>query len=400
MKLESKRSVATRLTGIGAFLHIEVYFLKMVYFPTEKIVDIKKYCEFFVDQPDLRKANILEHLQPGVELLRPFQVSERLELQSTDHFDARIRVSGPDELSVLFWVEVKAQSTPAAVWNAAGIVHDARVHNALPLVIVPYLDPRRLADLEAQQINGVDLCGNGFINVPGRAYVQRTGNPNRFKDSRPLNNPYKGLSAMVARVLLTQPRWTSLSDLVREILSSGAELALSQASKAVSALQDDLILSKKGRTIELREPLRLLDRLGTEWRVPTFRRSQLLSASMWSRELPRLDTEPGLKWGLLGESSVGQHAMFSQGGPIRVAVSDLSKATQILDLATESIRNFAAIELLESNYPGFYFDNLVDEQGVRWASQLQTWLELQAGDARQQEAAKDIRRQILEAVKA
>ncbi len=44
---------------------------------------------------------------------------------------------------------------------------------------------------------------------------------------------------------------------------------------------------------------------------------------------------------------------------------------------------------------GFYFGNEIDGKGDRWASRLQAWLELQSGDARQQDVAKDIRSQIL-----
>ena len=57
--------------------------------------------------------------------------------------------------------------------------------------------------------------------------------------------------------------------------------------------------------------------------------------------------------------------------------------------------SFADLELFETDEPGFFFETTTDENGMRWASRLQTWLELQAGDARQQEAARDVRRQIV-----
>jgi len=40
--------------------------------------------------------------------------------------------------------------------------------------------------------------------------------------------------------------------------------------------------------------------------------------------------------------------------------------------------------------PGYYFDNAVDENGLRWASVLQTWIELANGDSRQKDAAVQI----------
>ena len=57
--------------------------------------------------------------------------------------------------------------------------------------------------------------------------------------------------------------------------------------------------------------------------------------------------------------------------------------------------NCADLELIETEEAGFYFGNEIDEKGDRWASRIQAWLELQSGDARQQDVAKDIREQIL-----
>jgi hypothetical protein len=64
----------------------------------------------------------------------------------------------------------------------------------------------------------------------------------------------------------------------------------------------------------------------------------------------------------------------------------------------EPVASFADIELLATKDDGVFFDQETDANGVRWAGKLQTWLELQAGDARQQEAAKEIREQILKEV--
>jgi hypothetical protein len=87
--------------------------------------------------------------------------------------------------------------------------------------------------------------------------------------------------------------------------------------------------------------------------------------------------------------------MSSQGGPRKIAVSSLPLALTLLDGLPEPIPNFADVELLETEEAGFYFGNEIDGKGDRWASRLQAWLELQSGDARQQDVAKDIRSQIL-----
>jgi hypothetical protein len=264
-----------------------------------------------------------------------------------------------------------------------------------PLIVVPYLSPERLSELEQAGVSGIDFCGNGVVIVPGRLYVLRTGQPNSYPESRPLNNPYRGRSAMVARMLLARPRWQSLTGLKEAIQTTGTELSLSQVSKAIQALEDDLIVSKSGSTIALMDPLRLLDKLGSEWPKSWSRGRQALSVPPGTDPTKVLSSNPLLKWAVTGESSVTRYAVFSQGGPRRIAVSNLPLATMLLDGKPEPVLNFANVELIETDEAGFFFGNEIDKTGIRWASKLQTWLELQAGDARQQSAANDLRDQIL-----
>jgi hypothetical protein len=201
---------------------------------------------------------------------------------------------------------------------------------------------------------------------------------------------------LVARKLLTEPVWPSLNKMVRSIEDAGADLSMAQASKAIRALEEELIVVKLGGVIKLQDPMRLLDKLGSEWRKPVIgaRKAVRLNEDelSWTN---RFSSDTKLRWALTGESSASRYVIFSQGGPRRIAVSDLSSAALLLGGVTEPVPNFADLELFETDEPGFFFETATDERGVRWASRLQTWLELQAGDARQQEAAGDLRCQIL-----
>ena len=105
--------------------------------------------------------------------------------------------------------------------------------------------------------------------------------------------------------------------------------------------------------------------------------------------------QPRARWAVTGESSAQQYVVFSHGAPLRIAVSNLSQAESLLAGVPESVLGFADLELLETDEPGYFFETLTDETGVRWASRLQTWLELQSGDARQQAAGRDVKRQVL-----
>lgn len=360
---------------------------------------------------------MLSRFQVGAVLLPPLIVKSCTVLGGPkEKGDARVELALPGESEGFrFAVEVKARATPQTVQLAMTQAKAAAQEGEWPMIQVPFLSQERLDELERDQVSGVDLCGNGVVVVPGRLWVVRSGAPNRYRDSRPLSNPYRGRSAMVARMLLQRPRWESLSELTAAIKAEGVALSLPQASKAVQAMVEDLTVSKSAGAITLREPLRLLEKLGSEWRKPrqfwrrddengrsvkiqsvspvSSRRTLRLPAGMdWPRAL---SSDPSLQWAVSGESSVIRYAMFSQGGPRRIAVSSISLAMPLLGGTAEPVPNFADVELMETDEPGFYFGNETDENGIRWASRLQTWLELQSGDARQQDAAKDLRDQIL-----
>lgn len=200
---------------------------------------------------------------------------------------------------------------------------------------------------------------------------------------------------MVARMLLNRPQWKTLKDLLEAVQQAGAKLSLPQASKAVQALREDVMVSKGDGAIVLRDPLRLLDKLGTEWRNPRFRGRKYLRLPNGLKFAQVLSSNSLLQWAMTGESSVKRYAVFAQGGPRRIAVSSLPLALALLGGKEEPVPNFADIELIETDEAGYFFENEMDTSGMRWASPLQTWLELQAGDARQQDAARDLRDRIL-----
>ncbi len=374
------------------------------------------------EKTQIAEASMLSRLKTGEVLLAPLGIRSFQALDSrTEKADARIELTlGGGSEVFRFVVESKSRGTPQAIMLAVAQARAARREGEWPMIQVPYLSPERILELEKELVSGVDLCGNGVVIVPGRLCVVRVGEPNQYRDSRPLSNPYRGRSSLVARMLIKRPHWPTLSELAAAITAAGGELSLPQVSKAVQALAEDLIVVKDAGAIRLQDPLRLLDQLGSEWRqirqswhrsataersiraqtpAPSHTRQWLrLSAGTdWARALSAM---PALSWAVTGESSVSRYAMLAQGGPRRVAVSDVALAAAQLGGTPEHVPSFADIELIQTNEAGFFFAPETDEQGIRWAGKLQTWLELQAGDARQQEAARDIREQILHDVQA
>lgn len=346
----------------------------------------------------ITEVELLEKLQSEKVLLKPLVIYSLLPefARGRARADALVEagIEGSGE-KFRFVIEAKAQSTPMAVQTAIAQLRAYLQDDENPMILVPYLSPERLEELEREQVSGVDLCGNGVVIVPNRLYILRTGQPNLYRESRPLGNPYAGRSSLVARMLLTQPEWPSLNEFVDAIKQAGVELSYPQASKAIKSLRNELIVAKIGNVIKLREPLKLLDNLGRAWKKPSFRLREPLRLPPQLDWANALSGDSNLRWAVTGASSVSRYAAFSQAGPVRIAVTNLATASKLLDAKPESVPSFADIELVESDEPGFYFQNKIDEDGTRWASRLQTWLELQAGDARQQDAARTIRQTIL-----
>ena len=74
---------------------------------------------------------------------------------------------------------------------------------------------------------------------------------------------------------------------------------------------------------------------------------------------------------------------------------NLKLAETLLSLTSESVPSFADIVLIEMQDDAAFFANEQDKDGVRYAGRIQTWLELNAGDARQRETAKDLYQSII-----
>ncbi|WP_035613474.1 hypothetical protein [Haloferula sp. BvORR071] len=312
-----------------------------------------------------------------------------------------------------FVVEAKSRSTPEAIERA---IAKASATGGAPLILVPYLSDKRLDELEQRRVSGIDACGNGLIISPGKLLVSRRGNPNLYPDSRSLNKPFNGRSAMVGRMLLAQGRWPSLNALHQALATNGAvdeigkPLSLSQVSKAVSALVEERIVRKAGGSIILTEPLLLLEELAKAWKMPGDPVTYFANVedglniadclSSLSLSTPVAGYQRLLRWGVTGESSVSLHSALPRHGPLKIAVSNILMALNAMGRRiTKAVTpGFADVQFIETKESGFYFGNIVGTDGLRWASLLQTWLELQAGDARQQESARDLKKRLIEEI--
>jgi hypothetical protein len=356
----------------------------------------------------MREWKLYEHLLKNDIILSPLlRDSVMLEpsIPGGGFADAFLtaRLSGDISNYFNFLVETKSRSTPQIVHQAISQIrnyvsknNDPDIH---PMIMVPFLSEEMLKKLESEQVSGIDLCGNGVITIPNRLLIYRTGNKNLYPDSRPVSNPFKGKSAIVGRsfltetVILADSKFNTLGKLRENILNQGIKISLAQVSKAVAALQQESIVGSEGRSIYLLDPDKLMKELSASWKLVN--KDQIyIRLPDGVKSLKKLNNS-SLDWAVTGASSVNRYANLAQSGPLKVAVSDLSKALGILNWEKENVPNFADIELIPSTEPAYYYANEKDDSGVRWANKLQVWVELNNGDARQRDVAKEIHNQII-----
>jgi hypothetical protein len=299
-----------------------------------------------------------------------------------------------------FIVECQARSTPKILRECvAQATAYADPPDTYPMIMVPYLSPDQLKDLEANDMSGIDACGNGIIVVPGELLVLRAGQPNRYPDSAPLKNPYCGVSSLVARVFLLVPEFDQVSDIRAAIEARAGRLGLSTVSKALKRLEDDLIVGRRTGRIRLLQPEKLLQKLVQSYRAPKVSRRLV---GKWAfeasgeamEELQTIARRKNLQLILTGASSDEAYGVPVTTAPYSLYCSDVRSIGESLGNRFRETSRFPTLELVETRDQLVYFDPRRDAD-FPWASPIQTYLELMSGDKRQREVGEQVKRRIL-----
>lgn len=355
----------------------------------------------------LTERIILNQLEAGEIALPPLSVG-LLALENgsgagrrgTYHADARVQVRYKSR-RWRFLVEFKAVASPRSLDNAIrSIVPAAKSARILPMVILPYLSEEDLMQLEKLQISGIDLCGNGIVIVPNELLVRRSGQPNRYRRSDPIRNVYRGSSSLVGRLLLQQAEFSAVGELVAAIKSGGADISFATVSKVLKSLEEDLIVGRSPGSIRLLQADKLLDLLAENYRPPSMVRQWLgtvdLDAPGLSRRIQEAAQALGTRVQWTGQASASEYAVLAQEPIISIySPMDPIKLLQALGVRTEQTNRFPNFHLLQTTDSWVYFQTAW-QGGLAYASPVQCYLELMAGDPRSQQAAAQVRRRIVE----
>ena len=178
------------------------------------------------------------------------------------------------------------------------------------------------------------------------------------------------------------------------IRQMGGQISLTQVSKAVSALVEELLVEKSKSGLRVVDTAGLMKRLAEGWRFGDTRRLRVAIASgvEWS---DALGERRGLKWAVSGMFSLRKYAPFAIAGVRSVVVSDLESAVKALRGRAVEDGVEADIELVEHASDEGLFDVRPDEGGVIWSGPVQTWIDLQGGQGRYVVAAERVMQFIL-----
>ncbi|HYL99429.1 MAG TPA: hypothetical protein VEZ90_10780 [Blastocatellia bacterium] len=323
-----------------------------------------------------------------------------------------------------FLAEVRSLATPKTL---AGAIYQARQYakaagdERYPLVLAPFLSPEALDRLEEEDVSGIDLCGNGIVSTSGWL-IYRTGAPNIYPMSAPIKNVFRGTSSLVARVFLMRETYSSVNDVYEEIKQRGGEITLPTVSKALKALQEELLIGRdmreltkqamlqaargyppgqtpdrergtpqKGRApdtgIVLLDSGRLLEAIERNYRRPTARR----------RLRGRFGTDRRLALATIASNADERNIRVVADDPTRyipisasgnpMVIYTTSVETAMRGLSFSEDDRFPDFEWVETDEPSIYFDRRRDEE-FYWTSPLETYLILRSGGKREKELAE------------
>lgn len=352
------------------------------------------------------KKEMLDQLREDRIQLSPLTfcfLESQLNVGLNRRFDAFIEAKWQQNIA-RFAVECKALSTPKTFQDSVNLLKSFSLPNGcLPMLFMPFLSEWQLQELEGEGLSGIDLCGNGVVIVPGRFAVFRCGGKNRFPSSALIKNIYRKNSSMVGRAFLLCGGYQTVQEIRTKINQRNflvnrwgkKPMSLSTVSKALKTLKDDLIVMRE-ENIRLIQADKLMEKLRENYEPPAVKECIRLKISEENGKVWKLLSKESQTLNLplmaSGTSSVARYAMMQRGDLFSVYCPKVEMLLERLP-GNQSDR-FPNLELLATEDENVYFDAR-QEGGFWWASPVQVYLELMAGDKRDHETAEQLKTLIL-----
>jgi len=167
----------------------------------------------------------------------------------------------------------------------------------------------------------------------------------------------------------------------------------------LKTLEEDLIVGRDGQ-IRLLQPDKLLEKLSQSFTLPQLTARARMKVSLEGTAiyeiLGRRSEELNLPIVATGITSAGRYTVMQRGEMISIYCP---RAKTLLErLPGSQTDRFPDLEILETADETAYFDARQEDSFI-WASPVQVYLELMAGDKRDQETAAQIEDNLLRSFK-
>ncbi|MCK9282640.1 MAG: hypothetical protein M0P71_18640 [Melioribacteraceae bacterium] len=350
---------------------------------------------------DSFKSEVFSKLSEKRNLYDPLiiiEIVKTLQLQSTNlinrEADGMIRFNYiRQELDMV--IEIINRTAPQVVERGIAIlekmISSVEDGKYIPTLIVPYLSPAIIERLKEKKISGLDLNGNYYIATDNFIAV-RLDNKNQYKESVNIKDIYSRNSSIVSKFLLGEnTNYQKVSDIYEGIKKLGGKITLSTVSKVLTALQEQLIISKEKGEIRILQPAKLLSNLCTGYRSPVV--AKILRVNLpQSRQDAKviLDKYFINNWIWSGESSAEFYATTTSSNQFTVYCRNIEIPQEFIQKYVDvRFYNYTFCVIPESE------EYLLYDSKENIASKIQTYIELSQLDKREKEIAKDIERDIL-----
>ncbi len=230
--------------------------------------------------------------------------------------------------------------------------------------------------------------------MPGEWFIRSTGAKNRYPAGASIKNVYRGASSLVTRVFFARSIFSSVQGVLNEILSRGGKLTLPTVSKASKGLEEDLLVGR-GEVIRVLQPDRLLEVLLENYRAPAVGRRVRIKVAYLEGTLRRFARNARESDVYVAGDLPSRYVVLPTTDDVtRVYTSSVEAVKEGVEF--EEYPRFPNVELVEVEDQTVYFDS-DEEDGFPWISALQTYLILASGGKREQEAAAQIRPDLIAA---
>lgn len=220
---------------------------------------------------------------PGVSI-EDVRVEPQQSLPPARGFDLTFTLrSGSNSVQVM--AEIKSAVSPRMLLEISPWIRRLKAlrQDVSVAVVAPVLSPQAQEFCIKNGIDFLDLVGNIFINVPGKFTLQRRGirvqGASAGSEGPRTINVFGGRSSRVLRVLLQSARPWTITEIARELREEGKrlsrfaraegldfEISLGSISKAVVSLEEQLWIRRRGKTILIPEPQRILEQWAEKYK--------------------------------------------------------------------------------------------------------------------------------------